>query len=110
MKTKKICPICGKEFEATANAKKYCSKWCSNKAVRHESARRCKCAWCGNIFLSPRRKTYCSTECRMFANGRTTLPKPKKKSKKPKLTLARVASLAKEAGMSYGAYVQKNNL
>lgn len=47
----------------------------------------------------------------MFANGRTTLPKPKKKTpKKPKYTLAQVAALAKEAGMTYGAYVQKYNL
>lgn len=109
MKTKKVCPICGKEFESTANAKKYCSKWCSKKAIRQDSMRKCKCAWCEKIFLSPRRKTYCSTECRMFANGRTNLPKPKRENK-PKYTLAEVAAMAKQAGMTYGTFVQKNNL
>ena len=42
------------------------------------------------------------------ANGR--LSQRKKRAKEPSLTLSQVALLSREAGLSYGKYVQKYNL
>ena len=55
-----------------------------------------------------RRKKYCSKECRLYANGR--LIKRKKVHSAPALTLEQVAILSREAGLSYGQYVQKYQL
>jgi predicted nucleic acid-binding Zn ribbon protein len=110
MKTKKICPTCGKEFYTDTNAKKYCSKKCQKKLViKKEPMRKCTCAWCGAVFTTPRRRTYCTEECRLFANGKTRESR-KPKPKKPLFSLEQVARMAKEAGLTYGMYVQKNNL
>ena len=110
MKAKKLCPTCGKEFYTDTNAKKYCSKKCQKKLiVKRDTMRKCVCAWCNTIFTTPRRRTYCSQECRLYANGRTAELK-KEKPKKPSLSIEQVAYLAREAGLTYGMYVQKNNL
>ena len=107
----KTCQMCGKEFYAEANAKKYCSKRCADKArlPKKEPMRNCICAYCGHTFVTPRRKTYCSEECRLYANGRTK-PIAKKKKKKVTVSLEQVVALAREAGLTYGSYVQKYNL
>lgn len=112
MKRKLICPICGVEFETDKNSKKYCSEKCRRKAnnqpAKKNALREFSCSWCGDSFLSVRRKKYCCKECRLYANGR--LIKRKKVSKAPALTLEQVAILSREAGLSYGQYVQKYNL
>ena len=106
------CPVCNKEFETDKNAKKYCSAKCrrkaNNQSARKNTLREFFCGWCGDTFLSVRRKKYCSKECRLYANGR--LVKRKKAKKAPTLSLEQVAILSREAGLSYGQYVQKYQL
>lgn len=107
---KLICPICGKEFETDQNAKKYCSAKCRrahNRQPKEKVYKTCRCSWCGEAFLSERRKKYCSNECLLYANGRL-----KKRKTKPKkvLSIEEVAKLSREAGLSYGEYVRKYNL
>jgi len=58
--------------------------------------------------MSVRRKKYCSKDCRLYANGR--LIKRPKVRKGPVLSLEQVAILSREAGLSYGQYVQKYQL
>ncbi len=109
----KICPICLKEFTTSLNAKKSCSEWCRKKARKNEDIpklKECVCGWCGGTFLSLRRKVYCSNECRMFANGRYSMPKPVEKPKEPAMSLEQTVALARLAGLSYGEYVQKHNV
>ena len=64
---KKICPVCGKEFEAKYRQRKYCSFLCYYKKT-YKKPRKLKwteyvCAECGEKFLSLTRKKYCSSEC-----------------------------------------------
>ncbi len=112
MKRTLSCPVCNREFTTDQNAKKYCSAKCRRKAnaqrANKNSLREFSCAWCGESFMSVRRKKYCSKECRLYANGR--LVKRKKTFKKPELSLSQVAFLSREAGLSYGQYVQKYQL
>ena len=72
---KKVCSQCGKKFVPNANSQKFCSAQCREKAVRPPKniVRKCICKGCGNMFNTPRKKTYCSEECRMYANGRGTM-------------------------------------
>ena len=107
---KLICPRCGKEFETESNAQKYCSAKCrraANKYKKPKKVEKYTCSWCGKDFLSERRKKYCSKECRLFVNGRL---KKREVQSKPALSIEEVAVLSREAGMSYGQYVQKYNL
>ena len=109
----KICPICLKEFTTPHNAKKFCTEWCRKKARKNEympQLKQCVCGWCGITFYSQRRKIYCSTECRLFANGRYSLNKPEPKKESPAISLEQTVALARLAGMSYGEYVQRHNL
>ena len=53
-----------------------------------------------------RKKTYCSEDCRLYANARKS-EKKEVYSLKPTMTLAQVARLATECGMTYGKYVEK---
>ena len=112
MKRTLVCPVCNKEFTTDKNAKKYCSARCrrvfATRKARKDSLREFQCAWCGDTFLSDRRKKYCSKECSLYANGRIT--RKKKKPTKPELSLEQVAILSREAGLSYGQYVQKFQL
>lgn len=105
-----VCPVCGKEFTTDKNAAKYCSVKCRRKAnapAPQEEERTFVCMWCGDAFKSNRQKKYCCAECRIDSYGRTHL---KKKSFQPSLTLAQVALLSRQAGLSYGQYVQLNSL
>lgn len=70
----KNCALCGREFEATANAQKYCSDECRQEGFR-ESARRYymyhhgakfqtkKCPICGRKFKGYRNDKYCGHVC-----------------------------------------------
>jgi len=111
MKRTLCCPVCNKEFTTDKNAKKYCSARCRRKAnaqrAMKNNLREFMCAWCGETYMSPRRKKYCSKECRLYANGRLI---SRKKVTKPTLSLEQVAILSREAGLSYGQYVQKYQL
>lgn len=105
-----ICPHCGVEFMRGTNAQVYCSVKCrraANKKPKPKKIEKYKCDWCGEEFLSERRKKYCSKECRLFVNGRL---KKREVQSKPSLSIEEVAVLSREAGMSYGEYVQKHNL
>ena len=59
----KICPTCGKSFEATESVK-YCSSKCKNKAKYSNANLQRQCLFCGKIFKAntPYVK-YCSTSC-----------------------------------------------
>lgn len=74
----KTCPLCGKEFDQTCRAQKYCSKECSTVAWRAQKAlwlknfraahkkTRCvkACEICGKEFVArDSRQKYCSEEC-----------------------------------------------
>ena len=106
------CPVCNREFTTDQNAKKFCSAKCRRKynaqRARKNNLREFICGWCGDNFLSDRRKKYCSKECRLYANGR--IGKRKSAPKKPMLSLEQVALLSREAGLSYGQYVHKFQL
>ena len=112
MKRTLHCPVCNNEFTTDKNAKKYCSAKCRRKAnaltAKMNTLKELSCAWCSDTFMSLRRKKFCSKECRLYANGR--LSQRKKRAKEPSLTLSQVALLSREAGLSYGKYVQKYNL
>lgn len=100
------CPACNKQFATENNASKYCSPRCRRKMARRHAIKTKKytCAWCGNDFLSERRKKYCSKECRQYANGRAKKSAAQRRCS-PILSLSQVARLSREAGMSYGKYV-----
>lgn len=106
-----VCLNCSKKFTTTANAAKYCSPKCRRQANQPPKAyiRHLTCTYCGEKFDSPRRKQYCSDDCRLRANGRCSIKKAKKHSK-PKVSIEDVARLSSIAGMSYGKYVLTNNL
>ena len=112
MKRTLHCPVCNSEFTTDKNAKKYCSAKCRRKANAQSAMingmHKYSCSWCGGAFAAIRRKKYCSKECRLYANGR--LGKKPKMKKTPSFTLSQVARLSREAGLSYGQYVQKYQL
>lgn len=61
-KTIKVCPICGKEFEANRTTQKYCCKECSKIAAYTMYKK--VCPICGKTFASNRiDRTYCSRKC-----------------------------------------------
>lgn len=110
MKRKLICPICGKEFTKETNAQKYCSAKCrkaSNRSPKVKRLKKYKCDWCGKEFLFERRKKYCCKECRLYANGRLKIRETKTKVAH---SIEEVAKFSREAGLTYGHYVQKYNL
>lgn len=106
MKTPKICPYCLKQFEATSNAVKFCSPTCKEQYKILSKKKRCVCSWCNKTFFTMRKKTYCSEDCRLYANARKS-EKTVEYHFKPRLSLAEVARLATECGMTYGKYVEK---
>ena len=79
------------------------------------SGKRTECAFCGKPFerkarsRGGSRQKYCSKECRLYANGRITRRK-KVQPIIPALSLSQVALLSRDAGLSYGKYVQKFQL
>lgn len=75
---KKICPICGKEFETKKNAKKYCSVACRKKAASYRFQEKHKrigiCAWCGKEFETrSANRLYCSDVCGYLARRQKEL-------------------------------------
>lgn len=132
----KICEFCGKPFEVDEKnhdevRRKYCSYTCRCDARNKMNRERVKigkqfynvtCEICGKVFSTNKSlKVTCSPECKQerhklmvrknnrvrreaIQNG--TLPKPKRKKQKKVETLAEVQRKAREAGMSYGQYVQ----
>ena len=108
---KKCCAICGKPFTTNIKTKIYCGVGCSYQAQKNRNAKRYKdadqrpdnaqtaitkmCKGCGKEFTTiVHHQLYCAPNCRSS-----------KKVKKV-LSLAEVAQLAKESGMTYGKYVQ----
>lgn len=120
---KKICKVCGKEFETENSKKCYCTFACRQEGMRRYAREYAKsyqniCKNCGKYFRAGRGTSYCSPECKEAALGRSVDVKPaasapKKKSHaksaKPQ-TLSQVAKLARDAGMTYGEYVQKKEV
>jgi hypothetical protein len=109
----KICPLCQNEFVTGQNAQVYCSARCrrgmyAKQRREKQSSRKFTCAYCGVIFEADKKRKYCCEDCRLKMNGRR-LAKPKAR-KKASLSLEQVAKLSREAGMSYGEYVQKMRL
>lgn len=102
------CACCGIEFETERNAKKYCSVKCRakfNKKQARIKMKTCTCNWCGIVFETEKKRKYCSEDCRMIANRRK-----KNKALKHNKSIEQIAKLAREAGLSYGQYVQKMGL
>jgi endogenous inhibitor of DNA gyrase (YacG/DUF329 family) len=106
----KYCPTCNKKFITTAGNARYCSKACKYGEIKRkrleEKPQEFNCAWCGETFVSSRKKKYCCKECRLIANGRKS---SKKSIKQNRLTLiegslADVNQKARDAGLSYGHY------
>lgn len=74
---KKICSICGKEFNADFHYQKFCSKDCykQSQSIRYwklqEKRQKYKkfCKLCGEIFYTTNNnKVYCSKNCCMIGN------------------------------------------
>ena len=112
------CPCCGNKFTTAYGMKIYCSPSCSVEGQKIKAAGRKKgmqpkalpkeitkvCINCGNEFkTSAHKQKYCSPAC---------MQEMRKKSKKQKkiLSISEIAVLARESGMSYGQYVQKEQL
>lgn len=111
MKRTLICPVCGKEFITDKNASKYCSVKCrrtANAPASQSGERTFSCAWCGEDFVSHRQRKYCCSQCRINAYNKT--PRKRKKLCTPSLTITQVALLSRQAGLSYGQYVQLHGL
>lgn len=113
-----ICknPNCCKEFVVESNAQKYCSPECRRRAqylfttkVKRAAmkVRKFTCAWCGKDFLSDRKRKYCCKAHRLMANGRLKYEPRNIDKPKEALSIEQVAKLSREAGLSYGQYVQK---
>ena len=111
MITKK-CEWCEKEFTTKHNAQKFCNANCNRKAQnakQYNAIKVCVCACCEKEFTTLRRRTYCSDECRLFADGRGKKERKKQKAA-PKLTLAEVNARARAEGLTYAQYVAKYGL
>lgn len=73
-----------------------------------------RCIVCGKEFMCRSKKALCCEgECRRIRGNeiareyRKTIKMTEKKKIKPKYSIAQISVKAKEAGMSYGEYVQK---
>jgi len=130
----KTCEYCGKPFEVDDFNKNevrrmYCSDFCRSEAWREKAKERVRvgkrtynveCEICGKVFLTnrPTNKT-CSPECHHEREKRLkreqtrkkredikngVIPKPTKQKKVESLT--DVQRKAREAGMSYGKYME----
>ena len=107
---KLICPVCGKEFIRETNAQVYCSEKCrriyNRRKPMNDNLKEYTCAYCGKTFKWDRKKTYCSDECRLQANGRR-----QRKPRKPKcLPMHEIEELARKENLSYGQVVAKYGL
>lgn len=131
----KPCAYCGNPFEVNENdhneiRRKYCSDFCRTEAANEIKRERTKtgkrsynveCEICGKIFLTSRsiNKT-CGKECyyerqkkikkeqyyrKKEEKSNNEPPKQRKKQKKVE-TLTQVQRKAREAGMTYGKYME----
>lgn len=114
MKKIKTCPTCGKEFETTQNAQKYCCAKCQKQGNRKNEADKDKlmftCALCGNTFYAVRKRNYCGKECREHAAGMRLESNKKKSKQKPQYSIEEINALAREENSSYGKIVAKYGL
>ena len=119
---KKICKVCGNEFETTAIRRVTCSDECKeklNKIAVVEWRKTHKgvdypekpCLFCGKNF-KPKKidQTYCCKECRNKDYRKQRKWDHPKKVKTYKVTknndsITDIAKLARAAGMTYGQYV-----
>ena len=106
-KYSKKCEVCGKEFETEYKHQKYCCEICKRKRdyQRHLVGERIfVCRFCGKEFKSKKKCAYCSTQCRGRYRRNSKRP-----SRAPKgaLSLSEVARLAREQGLTYGQYMQR---
>jgi hypothetical protein len=104
--TTKTCKNCGNIFTTEKNAAQYCSKKCrrqhnykKNKQIEY------KCSLCGKTFTANRKTKYCSTICRLRANGR--IKGIVTKTEKPVKSLAEINKAARALNMSYGQYMAR---
>lgn len=74
------------------------------------------CLWCENYFMPENPKqTYCCVGCREEAARKRRMLRDRRKKKpttiygcrQPKVSIAEICKRAKEAGLSYGKYVEK---
>ena len=102
----KNCLECGKEFETVNNRQKYCCEICRRKHGKIYDPlgeRIFKCQYCGKEFTSNQRKKYCCAEHGIKANNK----KRYKKKMHQSTSLSEVARLAREQGLTYGQYMQR---
>lgn len=106
MTNEKICPHCKKEFLRENNAQKYCSEKCRLQALVLRKKLNVKCSFCGRKIETEEFGKYCSEECMTKA-----LAMPRRiRRRNPKISLDEVARLSREAGLSYGKYVQLHGI
>lgn len=102
----RICPVCGKEF-VRHHKQKYCSEKCRNEYWRRPKTRTCQ--YCLKPYAGSG-SSYCSTECRLKANGQMPDDAIDIQRFAPTLSLAEVIALAKAEGLTYGQYIMKHKL
>lgn len=98
----RICPTCGKTFNATSGKQRYCCTKCRKKQIEVQRVRHC--LWCDKE-LEKGAKKFCSAECRNKYNAvnlRPVEPEPKKKVINRKYDLNWKIKACKEHGVSYG--------
>lgn len=65
---KKVCVVCGKEFETYSARQICCSKECLLLRHKHQPKEyENTCVWCGKVFKSNRISKYCSHSCKIKA-------------------------------------------
>ena len=113
MSSVKTCPVCCEVFTAEQNGTRYCSEECRRAYRRRVKVRNCE--FCAKEF-SGRQKKYCSSECRLRANGQLPdltvsdelIRLPKKRVKK--MSLSEINEAARAEGLSYGQYTAKYHI
>lgn len=121
------CINCGKEFKIKFRSnEKYCSTECGQQFYKNKNKEQRFCLVCGKE-LPPRRRSYCSDECRykgkiayqIYRNNELykkpkaeAEEKPKRKRGRPKKmpSLSDINALAREEGLTYGQYCAKYGL
>ena len=94
---KRMCGVCGKEFEGYRN-QKYCPT-CKAEGKK-------LCSMCGKVIQVAKNRYYCP-ECervRWHQNHEQAAKKAKVEARTAPLTIDEKAKAAKAAGMSYGKY------
>jgi len=111
----KICPYCKRTFTTKINSRKFCKNSCARldacRRRRRQSSLRTKaskgymCQWCGKIFATARKRSFCCDDCRKcYCDARGTIRKTT--TLVPvKITLTDVSKASKNTGISYGKYV-----